>query len=63
MASTPEKLTPEQFRKVLQETHPYLLMMESYIQKADNGVVSFDVRVFNGSVQDLVVKRVNRHKL
>ena len=56
-------MTTQGFREVIERTHPHLLIMEQYISDIANGVVSFDVRVNDGRVQDVLIKRVERVKL
>lgn len=58
-----EKMTAEDFRKVLEATHPHLLLMQQYINEHPNSRVTFDCRMFNGKVQDVVVTRAERHKM
>lgn len=52
--------------QALAKEKPYLLLIEKGVQEQriqGNGIVSFDLRIFNGRVKDVITKHVKRDVL
>jgi hypothetical protein len=47
--------------KLITEQAPHLVLIDNKLTGIENGIVSFDVRIYNGEVQDVVVKNVERY--
>lgn len=55
-----QRYSVEELEAALKAGKPYLLKMEEAIQESTDGIVSFDVRIYKGKVQDVIIKRVER---
>lgn len=58
------QLTESQLATLINEafkkSKPYLVDIESAIKQVDNGIISFDVRLFQGKVTDVVITKESR---
>lgn len=53
----------EYIRRVLQQARPHLFEIERMVKETRNGVLQFELKVYNGDVTDILVKQVRRIKM